>query len=520
MTEVRAIPEASVTALAMFEWRVAHDPEADLILTPDGVGRSYGELAGRVGLLAKALEGSGVQRGDVVGLYLANEPAWIVALLACWRAGAVAACCGSLSPVAEASRRFDTARAVHVIARDQASPDWTVTVIDAEGELAVPVAQGDADVLAPKADLLRIEDPGVVLFTSGTTGEPKAIWRRHAELAEAPRVTAGAYAKTAGFRARTAPPTLPPALSFSPFGHASALGRLIFRLYVGRQLLIIPKFDVDAIAQIAARYPVDTLHLTPAMIHELAFTEREIAFNALKYINSGSAPLPISTRDRFEARYGVPVLQAYGSTEGTITALEHYDDVIAGRRGPGSVGRIPDGMAHRIVDADGKDVAPGEQGELLGRWRAAEGAEPNPAVDAEGWFHTGDLARIDEHGILYICGRIKEMMIVGGFNVYPGEVEEALRKAPQIREAVVVALPDARLGEIPVVGIVWEAGVAEADMDNTWRQIASEARRSIEAYKLPRRWFQLTDIPRNANDKVDRAAAAALAREALGLVAE
>jgi acyl-CoA synthetase (AMP-forming)/AMP-acid ligase II len=504
----------------MFEWRVARDPESALILTADGVGRTYGDLARRVGLLARALEDSGVRRGDVVGLYLTNEPAWIVALLACWRAGAVAACCGSLSPVAEATRRFEAAKAVRVIARDQASPGWAVTVIDAEGALANATAPPAWDLLAPRAAQLRPGDPAVVLFTSGTTGQPKAIWRRHAELAEAPRITASAYAKTSGFRPRTAPPSFPPALSFSPFGHASALGRLVFRIYVGRQLLIIPKFDIEAIAQIAGRYPIDTLHLTPAMIHELAFTDRDIKFQALKYINSGSAPLPISTRDRFEERYGVPVLQAYGSTEGTITALERYDDVIAGRRGPGSVGRIPEGMPHRIVDSDGKDVAPGEKGELLGRWRAPEGADPNPAVDAEGWFHSGDLARIDEHGILYICGRIKEMMIVGGFNVYPGEVEEALRKAPQIREVVVVPIADPRLGEIPVVGIVWEDGVAEGEMDAAWREIATRARISIEAYKVPRRWFRLARVPRNANDKVDRTAAAAIARHALGVTAD
>jgi long-chain acyl-CoA synthetase len=355
----------------------------------------------------------------------------------------------------------------------------------------------------------------VVLFTSGTTGEPKAIWRPHAELANAPRVTAGAYAKTANFRPRTAPDAIAPAPSFSPFGHASALGRLVFRIYVGRKLLIIPKFNIDAMEQVANNYAIDTLHLTPAMIHELAFTERDIRFRALKYVNSGSAPLPITTRDRFEQRYNAPVLQAYGATEGAITALEHYDDVVAGRRGPGSVGRIPKDMPHRIVDGDGNDVPAGEQGELLGKLRTVAGASPNPSVDAEGWFHTGDLARIDEHGILYICGRIKEMMIVGGFNVYPGEVEEAFRRFPEVREIVVVPLPDPRLGELPVAGIVWEDDPPACDHELIWARIAKEARETLEPYKVPRRWFPLADIPRNANGKVDRRAAIAIASEAL-----
>ena len=116
-------------------------------------------------------------------------------------------------------------------------------------------------------------------------------------------------------------------------------------------------------------------------------------------------------------------------------------------------------MPYRIVDAAGNDVKPGEAGELLGRLKessaAAGAAKPHPAVDAEGWFHTGDQARVDEHGILYITGRIKDMMIVGGFNVYPGEVEDVLHRAADILEVVIVAMPDERLGEIPVAGIVW-----------------------------------------------------------------
>lgn len=513
MTDVSDAAELEIpgpsNALAMFEWRYDHDPDAPLILTSDGTARTYAQLAGRVALLADALETRGVERGHVVGLYLANEPAWIVALLACWRVRAVAACCASLSPTGEAARRFELANVTHVIAREAFGHGRETVIVDAEGQVAGPTQV--AGTLEPRAGLISPADPAVLLFTSGTTGEPKAIWRPHAELANAPRVTAGAYARTSEFRLRAAPPDLPPAISFSPFGHASALGRLIFRIYVGRRLLIIPKFNMDAMEQVTRNYPIDTLHLTPAMIHELAFTERKISLRDLKYVNSGSAPLPLTTRDRFEDRYGVPVLQAYGATEGAITALEHYDDVIAGRRGPGSVGRIPKDMPHRIVDADGNDVKPGEIGELLGRLRTVEGSSPNPAVDADGWFHTGDLARIDEHGILFIAGRIKEMMIVGGFNVYPGEVEEALRKASQVHDVVVVPLPDARLGELPVAGVVWDQGIAAEQRDEVWKIIALATRSSIEPYKVPRQWFALDDIPRNANSKVDRAAALALA---------
>jgi len=515
---VRVVP-ASVPA--MLQWRVTHDPDAVFIITPDGRERTYRDLVSTSRLLARRLADAGVRRGDVVGLHLANDPGWVVALFACWWVGAAAACCGALVPVAEAVRRFRLAKALHVIAdgNENETFPWPTTWISKEGEARDGRTAMAAESSLLPADAIDPEAVAAILFTSGTTGEPKAISRLHHHLAEAPRMTAGAYAKSADFRPRAAPPHLPPAVGFHPFGHSAPLGRMVFRMYVGRALIILPKFDVEEIALIARRYPLDSLQLTPAMIHSLAYAETDLHFKALKYVTSGTAPLPVATRETFETRFGVPVLQAYGSTESAITALERYEDVMAGRRGRGSVGRIPDGMPHRIIHRDGGDVAAGEEGELLGRLKEVPGAPRHPAVDDEGWFHTGDLARIDEHGILYITGRLKDMMIVGGFNVYPGEVEDVLIRAGEIAEVVVVAMPDERLGEIPVAGIVWDKSVAAGERQAAWERIATEARRSLEPYKIPRRWFPLDELPRNLTGKVDRmraAAAAAMAGEAQG----
>jgi acyl-CoA synthetase (AMP-forming)/AMP-acid ligase II len=204
-----------------------------------------------------------------------------------------------------------------------------------------------------------------------------------------------------------------------------------------------------------------------------------------------------------------------------VTALERYDDALAGLRGPGSVGRVPSNMPFRIVDPDGDDVAQGLEGELIGRvdqqhspYLTSSGEDAVP-VDADGWYHTGDIGRLDEHGILYITGRIKEMMIVGGFNVYPGEVEDALRRSRLVRDAVVVPKPDDRLGAIPVAGIVWEDPSAAGD----WcAQLAAECREMIEAYKIPRQWFTLDALPLTPNGKLDRLRASELAGGALGAV--
>ena len=258
-----------------------------------------------------------------------------------------------------------------------------------------------------------------------------------------------------------------------------------------------------------ARFDMDSLQLTPTMVHMLAMTDLELDLRNVKYATSGTAPLSIATRESFESRYGVPVMQAYGLSEVGAVAQERYDDVVSGRRGPGSVGRIAAGVEVMIRHLD--DDRPAGEGEILVRTDEASsefiGGEPVP-LDADGWFATGDVGRIDDE-ILYITGRVQEKIIVGGFNVYPAEVEDAARRSALVRDAVVVGLPDERLGEVPVAGVVW---VAEPDHDT----LLEELRADLAHYKVPRALFPLDAVPLTARDKVDRQRALGLARDALG----
>lgn len=508
----------------MFTLRVQRDPDETFLLAPDRRTWTYSQLAGLGAALRQHLLEAAVGPGDVVGLYLWNDPAWFVTTLAAWSIGAVPALCGAVSPAAEAMRRFQLVRPALVVAADDADqlPGWPIIRVNDEGRRSgagTPPTPDGRELLAPP--LPSPDDPACVFFTSGTTGDAKAVVKLHGPLAAAPRRTAEAYARTVAFRPRVARPGLAPALSFNPFGQSASFGRLVFRLYVGRTLVMMRKFDVETVARLAETYRLDTLQLTPAMLHMLAFTDRAVDLSSLKYVNSGTAPLPVATRDAFELRYGVPVLQAYGSTEGGVTALEHLEDVRAGRRGPGSVGRITSDSEWRIVDVEGRDVAPGEEGELLGRPQqrqllTAEGEDALP-VDAGGWYHTGDLARVDEHGVLYITGRLKEMMIVGGFNVFPGEVEDVLRRSELVEDTVVVPVPDDRLGEIPAAGLVLKPPARETgDARTLVTEVAARARRELAPYKVPRRWFLLDALPITPNSKLDRQGATARAeREAV-----
>ena len=264
---------AVVSVPEMFAHRVRFDGDASFVLTPDGRERTYTDLHGAVSRLADALAQRDVGRGDVVTVYSWNSPSWIVATLATWSLGASIAACGGLTPLSEVQRRCDLVgpRLVVAAAGLTAPVGFESVAVDGEGECAVA-----REATGISARLPELDDQAAVFFTSGTTGESKPVVYTHRRFSEGPRMTAGAYASTAEFRPRTAPAAKAPAISFNPFGHAASMGRMIFRMFVGRSLLLVPKFDVAVLADLARRYPIDTLQLTPAMIHSIAYSDLDI----------------------------------------------------------------------------------------------------------------------------------------------------------------------------------------------------------------------------------------------------
>jgi acyl-CoA synthetase (AMP-forming)/AMP-acid ligase II len=510
-------PDTPTSLLDIALRRGQHDPSTPFLLTLEGSGPNavttftYGDVVERAFLLAAALVDAGVASGDRVGCYLDNSPSWVVASLAVWLVGGCVAAAGTLMPPREAVGLFELADASVALAATAAGAlagEIAVLRIDAGGELVgrVPAAagfgRGDGPVL-PAAD-----DLAVAIFTSGTTGRPKGITHTHFDMVAAGANVASAYARNSDYRPEPAPAHLPPGVVFNPFGHMAGYSRLAFRMWIGRSTVLVPRFTVDAARELLARFEMESLQLTPTMIHMLATTEGPLNLGAVKYVTSGTAPLPIATREKFEARFGVPVMQAYGMTEIGAVAQERYEDVIAGRRGPGSVGRLAAGVEVRLRHLD--DDRPSGEGEILVRTPEATnefiGGAPLP-VDEDGWFTTGDVGRFSD-GILCITGRVQEKIIVGGFNVYPAEVEDAARRSSLVHDVVVVGLPDERLGERPVAGIVWAGEQAE-------QALIEELRAGLAPYKVPRQLFAIDAVPLTARDKVDRPAALELAKRAL-----
>jgi long-chain acyl-CoA synthetase len=512
---VTRVGENPVSLPEMGAHRIGRDPDAPFLLTieessPYNVRtRTYGDIGQRTSALVSTLAEAGVRRGDRVGCYLPNAPSWVVASFAAWWTGASIAAVGTLLPGPEAARLFQLANAQIVIAADSAPHlrGFHVITVDDEGFL-VDQAPSVSTTLTRLPDP---EDLAAIFFTSGTTGRPKGIPYSHGDMVTAARRIANTYARQTDYRPDPAPSHLAPGIIVNPFGHTAGFVRLAFRMWIGRPTVLIPKFSIPAMKAYLNRYRPDSLQLTPTMIHMLATSEEDVDLTGVRYVTTSTAPLATPTRELFESRFSVPVMQAYGMTEVGTVAQERLEDVLAGRRGPGSVGRPASGVEVKIRPIGGDEIVDGE-GEILVRAKEMPrefigGAEV--PLDGEGWFSTGDVGRLDG-GIVYITGRIQEKIIVGGLNVYPAEVEDALKQSPMVADAVVVGLPDDRLGERPVAGIVWAGQPNEA-------ALLEELRRSLAAYKVPRQLFSMEAVPLTPRDKIDRRRCTEAAYDALSV---
>jgi long-chain acyl-CoA synthetase len=488
---------------SLLAWRTAERPGHGFLFVEDEPVWTFGELASAAASLARRLAHAGVAAGARVLARVGNDERFLPVLVAGWLRGAAVIPMHPAAPVSEVARVIGSMGVGAVVCdpQDDLAEDQIGAAVLALGRLVHDRRSGPVPAL-PMPPVVRGAEPALILLTSGSTGAPKGVVLTHDNAWANLRATASAFRSDTSASPLPETPK-PPNLIANPLSHTAGIVRLLFALYVGRDVVLLRKFDGALAKRLVDQHGIDNLTLNPAMLRmlldQVAPGEK---LGAVRYVSSGTAPLTPALREQFEARFGVPVLQAYGQTEafGGI-AIENVRDVLAGRRRPGSVGKPLPGVELRLADHRGDDVPAGEPGEIWVRSASAmagyfSGGEANP-LDADGWLRTGDVGRLDEDGYLFITGRIKNIIICGGFNITPEEVEAALEDDGRVTEAVVVSWPDERLGEIPVAVVEGDGSPAEL--------LAAVAPR-LAAYKRPRRLFRVDALPRVPNGKVDRAA--------------
>ena len=453
----------------------AHGERAALVCE-DGGTTTYADLARRAAGVATLLAEHGVRAGDRVALHLRNGPAYVAAYFGALRTGAVVVPLNVLLAPPEIAQRIEASGARVTI--DPSWPPQDAPAIAADG----PIAER------------RPGDPAVILYTSGTTGAAKGAVLTHAGLREAGENAVAVLAYTHD----------DVILGVAPFAHVlGQSGAMIAAVLTGAAVAIPGRFDAPRTLVEMARTRTTVLLGVPTMCVALTAAARETDVRPpLRLAHIGGAPLPDGVRDEFERTFGCPIHEGYGLTE--LSGMAAAQPVGLPRT-PGSVG-IPAGRVQmRIRAADGSMCLAGEIGEIQfrggtvipGYWR--DPAATAAAIAADGWLATGDLGRTDAAGNLFLVDRTKEVIIRGGYNVYPREVEEALYAHPDVREAAVVGTPDDALGEEVTAFVVLAPGAAR-DAD-ALRAFAAER---VAAYKYPRRIVFMDELPKSATGKVQK----------------
>jgi long-chain acyl-CoA synthetase len=459
---------------------------------------TYAELDKRSARLAALLREKGLRQGDRVGLMLPNVLEFPVSYYGVLRAGGVVVPMNVLLKRREIAFYLEDSGAEILLAWHGFAEEARAGAADAGADLIEVEPASFAELLAgyePARELAPTEeeDTAVILYTSGTTGKPKGAELTHFNLSRnsdiAARTTCEIDAEGVVLGA------LP---LFHSFGQTVSMNA---SLRMGATLTLLPKFDPGEALEIMQREGVTHFYGVPTMYGALLHHPGRENFDVstLRICITGGASMPVEVLRGFEEAFGCELLEGYGLSETSPVASTNHP----GRpRKPGSIGTPLEEVEMKVFDEDDNEVPQGEVGEIVIRGHnVMKGYWCRPDATAEamrgGWFHSGDMARVDEDGYFFIVDRKKDMIIRGGYNVYPREVEEVLYEHPKIREAAVLGVPHDEWGEEIGAAVVLHEGE-----QMTPEEVSDYVRERIAAYKYPRIVWFLDELPKGPTGKI------------------
>ncbi len=457
------------------------DPARIVLSTLDGSRVSATELEERTGAAALRFAAAGLAPGDRLLLSAGTSLDMVVAYVGALRAGLIVVPANPGYSAAELSALAVASAPALAVLDDPArlpAPECPVTT----PELAGLPSRGSGLVL----DSAAAEDTALIIYTSGTTGKPKGVPLSHGNL------LASAHAVRLAWR-WTPEDTLALCL---PLFHVHGLGvGLHGTLVTGAGAVLVP-FSPPAVAD-AVTGGASLFFGVPTMYHRIAESAHLSDLSGLRLAVSGSAPLPAELHEAIRAGSGQVVLERYGMTETVMLVSNPYE----GERRPGTVGFPLPGVDVRLDPREGATAEIQVRGPNVIAGYLNDPAATAAAYTSDGWFRTGDLGTLSDDGYLSISGRAKELIITGGYNVYPREVEELLRTHDRVADAAVVGAPSAKWGETVVAFVVPSAAGSTANLESELDAWCDER---LVAYKRPREWRVVESIPRNALGKIMR----------------
>jgi len=481
----------------LLKQRVSAAPDKPFLFSEADVRQfTYREFEAAVNRTARLLADKGVGKGDVVSLLLPNSVEYVIAYFACWQIGALAGPINSLLKAQEIEYVISNSEARALLVNSEYLPIIetirerlpVVIVFDNETEVS---SVSDAETPNPE---ISSEDEAIIIYTSGTTGKPKGCLLTHGNVIANARQISSWLGFTEADRL----------LTMMPLFHMNAVSvTTMSALYAGGSTVVSQKFSASRFWEIISDYQITSFGSVATMLSMLLTTYPDgvpVGLNTrqLRFAMCGSAPVPAEVLRRFEETFNCLVVEGYGLSESTCRSTFNPPDT---RRRPGSCG-LPIGNEMCVVDEEDREVPDGELGEIVLRGEnILKGYYKNDVANANafrnGWFHTGDVGYRDADGFYYIVDRKSDMIIRGGENIYPREIDEVLYQHPDIQAAAVVGVPDELYGEEVAAVVVLKNGANTSE-----QEVIDYCKARLADFKCPKTVRFLDDIPKGPTGKL------------------